>query len=246
MKPCFLIVLNIAVLLSAALIAIPSHTQQAGADDTVKAAAPFHWGRVKFDMNENVPDKWDIHPWSDLFFIKNLRKQTNINVDEKWHEVPLDNIEEMAKFPMLFMTADGSFAFSEKQKKNLKEYLERGGFLYGDDCVFGRDGDHFFKAFKAQIEAIFGQKMVKLPNNHEIYHCLYDLNGAPYMQGQNYGGWALFIGKRMAVFLTSGDIHCGWASASQIESGKSSWFNQEKSRQAVQMGMNIIFYSMTQ
>jgi len=201
-----------------------------------KEEEPFHWGRIKFDVTQNIPDKWDVHPWGDFRFLDALQKQTRLNIDPTWHMVPLDKLKEMQKYPFLFMTAEGTFEFNKNHQKNFVEYLKRGGFIFADDCVFACRYDYFFKDFKKKIEKVFGKKMVKLPNNHDIYHCYYDLpNGLPHMQGVNHGGYALFLDGRMAVFLSPSDIHCGWCG----------FFGRKKTSDSIKMATNIIVYAMT-
>ena len=238
------------VLLFTAVLALccflqAQNPRQDSKNSAIKAAAPFHWGRVKFGTEEKVGDVWDAHPWADAHFLTALEKYTNINVDKLWREVPLEDLDEMVKFPFLFITGEGWFNLSPLQKKNIKEYLERGGFLFGDDCVIGNTGDHFYISFRKEIEQSFNTEMVKLPADHAIYHSLYDFNGLPYMQGQNHGGHALFIGKRMAIFLSPSDLHCGWGSQYLRTTKGNGWFTLEKEEAAVKMGINVIVYAMT-
>ncbi len=218
------------------------------ASDNNNIEAPFHWARVKFDVERSVPDKWDIHPSGDQFFLSSLKKYTNINVDENWHVADLGNIKEMQKYPFLFMTADGDFSCSRKQLLNLKEYLLRGGFLFAEDCVYQTRGDRFFRGLKAKLEDAFNTKMVKLPKNHEIYHCFFDLeNGLPYYQGINHGGYGLFLDNRLAVFLSPSDIHCAWTDLDRQLNRRimKRWFPGKNTRDAIKMGINIVTYAMT-
>ena len=143
---------------------IPGDSKPAG----ISAAERFFWGRVKFNSDKKVPDQWDAWPVFDVFFLSILKKRTNIEVDETWYVADLKDPDELVKYPILFMTADGNFECSENELANLKEYLLRGGFLFADDCVFGSAGDKFFTGFKQKIEALFGRQMVRLPNDHSI------------------------------------------------------------------------------
>jgi hypothetical protein len=170
--------------------------------------------------------------------------------------VTFDSLEKIRKYPFLFMTGENYFLFSDNQKDNLKEYIMRGGFLLMDDCVVGNGGDFFYQSAFEMLEDTFGKGAIKrIPNEHEIFHNVYDLGdsglpslnyvhrrrsgGLPYMHGQNHGARGVFIGERLAVFLSSTDIHCGWCDSLGIEWGKE---NYEK---AIQMGINIIMYAMS-
>ncbi len=221
-----------------------------GANDSVVAGSPFHWGRMKFDLVE-AGNGWDVHPFGDTYLLERLKKSSNINVDPTWRVVLFDNINEMCKYPMLFMTAEGNIQFSQNYKKNIKEYLERGGFLYADDCVLringNKVGSHFFKGFIRTMEEIFNTKMERFPNSHPIYHCVYDLNnGAPFMQGDNLGGHALMLNGRLAAFATPGDVHCGWSSAVKRRTGEGAWFSPQQEDEAIKFSTNMITYVMSQ
>ena len=131
--------------------------------------------------------------------------------------------------------------FSDKEIKNMREYLLRGGLLWGDDCVFEK-GDFFFKGMKEELETrVFpGKKMVLLPITHPIYHTQYEFpEGLPYFQGINHGGWCLSDDKgRLMVFLGATDVHCGW-------SKKDKWFGEAKMIEAYKFGINVIMYALT-
>jgi len=178
--------------------------------------------------------------------------------------VTFDEPEEIKKYPFLFMTGENHYKFNSRQKNNLKEYISRGGFLLMDDCVVGSGGDFFYKSSYEILEEVFGTGAVKrIPLQHEIFHNVYDLGdtglpymerqniiflpgmrrpkqvGLPYMHGQNHGARGVFIDDRLAVFLSSTDIHCGWCDSHGFEFGKQ---NYEK---AIQMGINIIMYAIS-
>jgi hypothetical protein len=220
-----------------------------GANDKRDSMEPFHWARVKFRTTGKVSTEWDVAPEADVYMLHQLEKCTGLNIDTTWYVAPLDDLEEMCKYPFLFMTSEGRFEFTPLQQRNLVEYLKRGGFLLADDCVY-REGqaDGFFVDFKNKIEQLFAKPMVNLPNDHDIYHSFYDLpNGLPLVNTHavQHGGQALFIDGRMAIFLSSTDIHCGWLDRERISRGLNSWFGADHSLDGVKMGINIMMYVMS-
>jgi len=232
-----------------ASLGLAASSAWAAQSDNLKAAAPFHWGRMKFNITEEG-NGWDVHPAGDAFLLNYLKQTTNINVDTSWHVVLFDKLEEMCKYPMLFMSAEGNIRFTESYKRNIKEYIERGGFIYADDCVLrvsGRKvGSHFFKGFIRTMEEVFNTKMERLPDKHQLYHCVYDLDhGTPFMQGDDLGGYGLFLNGRLAAFASPGDIHCGWVSASSRASKGKPWFSPKQEQDAMKFSVNLITYAMS-
>jgi len=170
--------------------------------------------------------------------------------------VTFDEPDRLRRYPFLFMTGENYFAFSEVQKQNFKAYVEAGGFILMDDCVVGSGGDFFYRSSFGMLEEIFGPGSVrKVPREHEVFSNVYDLSqtGLPSLQynrrigrhaksaphGQNHGARGVFIGDRLAVFLSSTDLHCGWCDSHGFEWGIDGY------RNTIQMGINVILYAMT-
>ena len=178
--------------------------------------------------------------------------------------VGFDELKDLAKYPFLFMTGENHYKFDDTQKANLKEYILRGGFLLMDDCVVGDGGDFFYRSSYALLEEVFSSGAVKrISPEHEVFHNVYDLGdtGLPSMQqlaptpvrgfrrpgqspiprmhGQNHGARGVFVGDRLAVFLSSTDLHCGWCDS------HGGVFGRHNYKKAIQMGINIIMYAIS-
>ena len=61
-------------------------------------------------------------------FLKTVQQDTNLNTDKDFTPVRLDS-DSLFEFPFAVMTGEGSFTLREQERKNLREYLDRGGFL---------------------------------------------------------------------------------------------------------------------
>ena len=204
------------------------------------------------------PDTWNVRPGGDANLLNRLsaviRCRTKPitganNWQPQWAQegqlngvVTFDSLDYVKKYPFLFMTGENYFQFTDDQKYNLKEYINRGGFLLMDDCVVNNGGDFFYQSAFKMLEETFGKNSVKyISNEHEVFHNVYDLGdiGLPYLKGQNHGARGIFVGERLAVFLSSNDIHCGWCDSRAQE------WNINKFEQAIEMGINIIMYAMS-
>jgi hypothetical protein len=170
--------------------------------------------------------------------------------------VTLDDPQRLREYPFLLMTGENGYALTDEQKQNLQDYIKAGGFLLMDDCVVSDGGDFFYRSSHELLENLFGKGSVRqIPREHEICHNVYDLRevGLPTLEyirrrpfrtmrqthGQNHGLRGLFLGDRLAVFLSSTDLHCGWCDSHGIEWGLDAY------RKTIQWGINIILYAMT-
>jgi len=170
--------------------------------------------------------------------------------------VTFDDPQRLREYPFLFMTGENGYQFTDSQKQNLQDYIKAGGFLFMDDCVVLDAGDFFYRSSYELLENLFGKGAVRqIPREHEICHNIYDLrevglptleyirrrpfSGVRHIHGQNHGPRGVFIGDRLAVFLSSTDLHCGWCDSHGVEWGLDAY------RKTIQWGVNIIMYAMT-
>jgi hypothetical protein len=212
------------------------------------------------------PDVWNVRPGGDANLLRELSRIVRCHVKPiqgaiDWQPqyacegqlnatVTFDDPGLLRHYPFLFMTGENHFEFTSTQKGNLKDFLTAGGFLLMDDCVVGSGGDFFYTSCFQLLEGLFGRGAVKaIPRDHEVFHNVFDLGetGLPYLQysggrgthGQNHGARGLFFGDRLAVFLSSNDLHCGWCDSHGVEWGPDGY------RKTIQMGINIILYALT-
>ena len=167
-----------------------------------------------------------------------------------------DEPGRLREYPFLFMTGENKYQFTDGQKQNLQDYIKAGGFLLMDDCVVSDGGDFFYRSSCELLEHVFGRGALRtIPREHEVFHNLFDLRevGLPTLEyvrrrgfrgvrsthGQNHGARGVFIGDRLAVFLSSTDLHCGWCDSHGLEWGPDGY------RKTIQLGINIILYALT-
>jgi hypothetical protein len=228
----------------------------------------FFMARVKF-KDESPGDPWNVQPAGDNYLLDELRKAVRCRVklipamrrgrpsrggvNDFNASVDFNYAEDLHRLPFLFMTAGGHFTFNDAQKQNFKNYVEQGGFVLMDDCVSHDPGDFFYHSSCRLLEHLFGKTAVrKMSTKHEIFHNVYDLSkiGMPYVQGVNWPPRGIFIEDRLAVLVTSTDIHCGWADRTQT------WFGPNVTRrfggrglhgynESIKMGINLIMYVLS-
>jgi hypothetical protein len=216
--------------------------RRAAGDDAVKTGQ-FIFPRLQFSVYDKTPDIWNVHPIGDANLRKKLAELTNINVSTQPAVVRLDDFDDMVLHPFVFMTSEGYFRISEQEQKNLREFLERGGFVHADDCVFNAKEDRFARCYRDLINKLFPDNpMRSIPLDHEIFHIYYDFpKGFPHCQGVRWpgsNGYGLFEPGtgRIMTLITPGDLHCGWV-----------WriFDEKTSLDAIKMGINIIIYFLS-
>ncbi len=177
--------------------------------------------------------------YADPTALPNLIKFCNENLGTTifpQHDVVEVGSSQIYEYPFVHMTGHGNVVFTTNDVKNLKLYLESGGFLHVDDN-YGLD-----PYFRREIAKVFPDNpMVELPPNHPIFHQKYSFpNGLPKIHEHDNKppqAFGIFINNRLAVLYTyESDISDGW------ESPEVHGDSEETRLKALRMGANIIQY----
>ena len=167
--------------------------------------------------------------------------RTNTAIINASKEVRIKLTDSNAKqYPYLYMTGHGNIRFSENEIIELRSILNNGGFLHADDN-YGMD-----KSFRREIKKVYPNKeFVELPHTHPIFFSFYKFeNGLPKIHEHDNKppqALAIFENERIVILYTyESDLGDGWEDASVHNN------SEEKRDLAFKMGVNIIYFALTQ
>jgi len=105
-------------------------------------------------------------------FLSTVASETSINTSRKFKPIKLGE-GEVFRYPFAVMTGEGAFTLTEDERKNLKLYLEKGGFLLASaGCSSKEWGDSFTR----EIETIFPErKLAEVAMDHSIFRTVFDI-----------------------------------------------------------------------
>jgi hypothetical protein len=105
-------------------------------------------------------------------FLSAVASESSINAARKFKAVKMSE-KELFRFPFAVMTGEGSFSLSEEERKNLKLYLEKGGFLLASAGCSSKD---WGESFEREIQQVFPErKLEDVVMDHPIFRTLYDI-----------------------------------------------------------------------
>ncbi|MEX0858412.1 MAG: DUF4159 domain-containing protein [Balneolaceae bacterium] len=171
--------------------------------------------------------------------IRFTKENVPINISDSYKDVSLGSAE-LHTYPFLFLTGHGNITLNSAEVRNLREYLENGGFLYIDDD-YGID--EFIRP--AMKEVFPDEDFVELPFNHSIYSQVFEFSsGLPKIHEHDNEapkGYGIYRDGKLVVFYSvESNLGDGWADAEIHD-------NPADIRQkALQMGANILIYALTQ
>ncbi|WP_300663297.1 DUF4159 domain-containing protein [Fluviicola sp.] len=144
---------------------------------------------------------------------------------------------ELSLYPFIHMTGHGNVVFSLTEAENLRNYLLGGGFLHIDDN-YGMD-----KFIREELKKVFpNNSLVELPFSHPVFHQKFDFNGGlPKIHehdGKRPQAFGIIIeGRLVLIYTVETDLSDGWEDQAVHNDP------EEKRKQALQMGANILMYA---
>ncbi|WP_020401814.1 DUF4159 domain-containing protein [Gracilimonas tropica] len=167
------------------------------------------------------------------------KENTPILISDTYKDVSLGSAE-LYSYPFVFLTGHGNITLNSAEVRNVRDYLQNGGFLYIDDD-YGLD-----EYIRPVIKEIFpDEEFIEIPFTHPIYDQVYQYeNGLPKIHehdGKPPKGLGIFYEGRLVVFYSiESNLGDGWAEA-EIHNVPPSL-----RRQSLEMGANILVYALTQ
>jgi hypothetical protein len=198
-------------------------------------------------------------PDSDLNFSFRLQQMTSLKVNPDGLFLEITD-KELFDYPFIYIVEPGRLTFTDEEIPILRRYLLNGGFLMFDDFW----GEREWANFHEEIKRVFPDREPKdLPLEHPIFHCVYDLKSKPQVPGidhvvgregsevtwerpdakePHYRGIFDDKGRMMVIICHNTDLGDGW----EREGENEYYFRRFSEKEAYPLGINIIFYAMTQ
>ena len=201
----------------------------------VSSAQEFTIARVQYGGGGD----WYCDPSSIPNLLEYLRSNTPMSKASKEVRIKLTD-SNANQFPYLYITGHGNIRFSNNEIIALRSILSNGGFLHADDN-YGMD-----KSFRREMKKVFpNKKFVELPYSHPVFSSYYKFeNGLPKVHEHDNKppqALAIFENDKLIVLYTyESDLGDGWEDATVHND------SPEIREAALKMGVNIIYYALTQ
>jgi hypothetical protein len=124
------------------------------------------------------------YPRSDRHLLAGVRRLTRINTRSVEQVVDLDGTDDVYNWPMLYAVEVGYWNLHDEQTKQLRDFVDRGGFFMCDDFHGTDEWENFMRSFSRVFP---DREIVDLDNSDPIFHTLYDLDER--FQVPGWGVW---------------------------------------------------------
>jgi hypothetical protein len=181
------------------------------------------------------------YPYSEINLNEFIGRTTKVDVaDNSYRGIELSS-PEIFNYPFAYISEPGEMELTEAEVANLREYVDRGGFILIDDF----DTWHMDN-LREEMRRVFPERSFQeLSVDNPIFDLVYAVSSldsmAPYVAGGNptYYGLVNSVGHIAIVALHNNDFANFWE-----------WYGSpnyplQPSTDAFRMGTNFVVHSMT-
>ena len=176
--------------------------------------------------------------------VENLLRVSSLQMGVPYRSVKisLDKFSfDPDEIPILYITSVEPFTPDGKLFPKIKDYLEKGGFIWLNASSGSPD---FAKSAFEWLSKIYPDRNLhKVYSNHPLVTCFHDISSVKIMKegvtGVSVPGLMILnLGCRAAVILSDCDLGCGWAMHTH------QWGTRYVPEDAVKIGSNMLSYCL--
>lgn len=199
----------------------------------------LHFAQVRY------AGPWDVNPAIQNAVLQGIKDNTDIDVDYTPVTITLD-APEIGSYPIVFMTGHYDFELNPREVENLRQYLSRGGFLFGSAAAGLKPFD---VAIRREMKKVFpNAEFIRLPPTHPIFaqgwnpidHVEFTPTAMRDDPSLNYPEfYGLFVDNRLVAITTPYDIMSG------LNRESNAYARGLTSDDALRVAINIITHALS-
>jgi hypothetical protein len=248
------LILSLSGLILSSMLILSKSSNDGKRDD-----AEFVYARIRYHMTmdglrmRELPWHHD-YPYGDETFPTILAEVTNVKTTKTAYQIVDIDSPELFKYPFAYLSEPGFIDLNAKDAANLKEWLDRGGFLFVDDFrtaelsryMYGPEND--IAHFRVELKKMYPDRdFVRLDLSDPIFNTFYKIDSldmrAPYAMGGQ--GPAEFYGLKdgkgnlQMILNNNNDLSEFWQ---WLDEGQMSMHDAVTS---LHFGINYALYALT-
>jgi hypothetical protein len=184
------------------------------------------------------------YPYSEENLNAFVRQTTRVNIETESYRLLDLGSPEIFDYPFAYISEPGEMELTEQEVVNLREYIERGGFILIDD--FDSDYEDHMANLREEMHRAFPEHhFERLDGDHPIFDLIFTVRDlqtmAPYVSGGEpiYWGFVNSQGEVAIVACHNNDLANFWE-----------WYGNPRyplqpATEAFRMGVNFLVHALT-
>lgn len=209
---------------AASFVMVPEPQQPGGESESIVQVANLIYAGTKSSKC-----------FSDHFLVQ-AEKASSISTSRRFHSVKLSS-DELYSYPLVIMTGEGEFSLPDKERENLRRFVERGGMLLASAGCSSNDWD---RAFRREMALVFSDaKLTALTLDHAVFHTVTDIAELKARHGKPKPLEGVSLGGRLGVIYSPDGLN-----DTQHSQGCCCCGGNEISN-CIDVNVNILAYALT-
>jgi hypothetical protein len=184
------------------------------------------------------------YPTAEQHILQIMHEASLIPTERMSYKIVDISSQEIFKYPFAYVSHPGEVFPSEEEIANIREYVERGGFMMLDDFG-GQNNDWEMDGWMELLRRAFpGREMYELRDDHALLRLHYQIDNLQ-MEHPMSGAKSTFYGfndskGRLAMVVCwANDVGDFWEFIDEPR------YKVKPSAEALKLGVNIVIYAMT-
>jgi hypothetical protein len=185
------------------------------------------------------------YPTAEEHILQIMKEATGINVDRLSYRILELSSPEIFNYPFSYVSEPGEMLLNDEEIQNLRQYIERGGFVMIDDFGGQGGGDREFQAFRNNLIRAFPDRdMFPLTEDSALLNIYYDIDNLQTVHPMTgvkseFYGYNDSKGRLAMIICYANDVGDYWEFIDQP------YYALKPSAEALKLGINFVMYSMT-
>ncbi|NUM34775.1 MAG: DUF4159 domain-containing protein [Candidatus Brocadiae bacterium] len=186
---------------------------------------------------------WNVHPGSAISLLTKIRQDTSIKVSLK--RIPVSpGKDDLSSFTFLYLTGLDDFQWDETEVKAIRNFLNASGTLFINN---GLGMQTFDRAVRREIQKVLPEgKLSIIPLSHPLYSSFFTIREldytpetTPWSKNRKPCLEGIGIAHDLRILYSPVDMEAHWQGCDHV------LCRGYQMQSAMQMGFNIIVYSLT-
>ena len=185
------------------------------------------------------------YPAAEQHILQIMKETVGIDVERMSYRVVELSSPEIFDYPFSYISEPGTMRLTDQEVDNLREYINRGGFVMVDDFGGQGQGQWEFEVLRTSLRRAFpDREMVELSVDHPLFHTFYDIDSVQTVHPMT-GVRSIFLefpndrGGVATVICYAADVGDFWE---HIDNPR---YPVRPSAEALKLGIDFVLYAMT-
>jgi hypothetical protein len=185
------------------------------------------------------------YPTAEEHILQIMKEATGIHVEKLSYRVVELSSDEIFQYPFAYVSEPGEMELTDEEVENLREYIERGGFVMVDDFGGQGQGPGEFESFRANLLRAFPDRdMFVIEDSHPLLNTFYQIDSLqtehPMTRVKSiFYGYPNGKGGLAMVICYANDVGDYWEFIDEPR------YAVRPSAEALKLGINFVMYALT-